>query len=73
MGDAKLDVLCEIDPHDTYEDLIADTQAVPFRDRVLCVLTLPRLIQAKAAAGRPKDRMALPILIAALEATKRSP
>ncbi len=71
VHDAKLDVLCEIDPHDGYEDLFADTVVVPFHGRTLRILGLPRLIQAKAAAGRPKDRMALPILIATLEASQR--
>ncbi len=70
MGDTKLDVLCEIDPHAAYDDLIDDTEIVPFKGRGLRVLDLQRLIQAKAAAGRPKDRMALPVLIAALEARK---
>ena len=63
LGDAKLDVLCEIDPHAAYEDLLEDTEAVPFHGHTLRVLGLRRLIQAKADAGRPKDRMALPILI----------
>jgi len=71
VHDAKLDVLCEIDPHDGYEELIDDTEAVAFHGRTLRVLSLPRLIQAKAAAGRPKDRLALPILIATLEGSKR--
>jgi hypothetical protein len=70
VRDAKLDVLCEIDPHDGYDELIADTVAVPLHGRTLRVLGLARLIQAKAAAGRLKDRMALPILIAALDASK---
>ncbi len=71
VRDAKLDVLCEIDPHAGYDELIAHTEAVPLRGRTLRVLGLARLIEAKAAAGRPKDRMALPILIATLEASKK--
>ena len=71
MYDAKIDILCEIDPHAAYEDLIDDTEAVPFHERTLLVLGLRRLIQAKADAGRPKDRVALPILIATLEASKK--
>ena len=40
----------------------------------VCVICLERLIQVKAAAGRPKDRMALPILVATLdEIRKRKP
>jgi hypothetical protein len=72
VGDAKLDVLCEIDPHAGYDELIAHAEMVPLHGRTLHVLGLARLIEAKAAAGRPKDRMALPILIATLEATKKA-
>lgn len=71
VGDAKIDLLCEIDPHAAYEDLIEDVEEVPFHGRTLKVLALGRLIQAKADAGRAKDKMALPILIAALEARKK--
>lgn len=71
VGDAYIDVLCEIAPHAAYEDLICDVEAVPFHGRTLNVLSLGRLIQAKADAGRAKDRMALPILIAALEGRKK--
>ena len=71
VQDAKLDVLCEIEPHAGYDELIAHTEAVPLHGRTLCVLGLARLIEAKAAAGRPKDRLALPILIATLESTKK--
>ena len=35
--------------------------------RPLRVLDLPTLIAVKAKAGRPKDRMVLPILVAALQ------
>jgi hypothetical protein len=68
VGDAKLDVPCEIDPAAGYEDLLASTRMVPFHGRLLPVLGLRRLIEAKAAAGRPKDRLALPILLATLGA-----
>jgi hypothetical protein len=36
-------------------------------DMKLRVLDLPMLIKVKAEANRPKDRMALPILIATLD------
>ena len=35
--------------------------------RLLRVLDLPTLITVKTKAGRPKDRLVLPILIATLE------
>jgi predicted nucleotidyltransferase len=72
VGDAKVDVLCEIAPHDGYDELVADAEAVPFHGRTLRVLGLARLIQAKAAAARPKDRPALPILVATLEARTKT-
>ena len=53
-------------------ELIAHTETLPIHGRTLHVLGLARLIEAKAAAGRPKDRLALPILIATLEATKKA-
>jgi hypothetical protein len=41
--------------------------------RSVRVLGLPALIEAKARAGRPKDRAALPVLRATLdELTRRS-
>ncbi|MCC6556073.1 MAG: hypothetical protein IT372_24190 [Polyangiaceae bacterium] len=71
MRDAKLDVLCEIEEQAGYEEILDDTEAVPFHGRTLRVLGLRRLIQAKAAAGRPKDHMVIPILVATLEAIER--
>jgi hypothetical protein len=35
--------------------------------RVLRVLDLPTLIEVKTKAGRPKDRVVLPILVATLQ------
>ncbi len=53
-----------------YDEILGDTEAVPFHGRTLRVLGLQRLIQAEAAAGRPKDHMVIPILVATLEAAK---
>lgn len=71
IGDAKLDVLCELDAGAGYDELLPDCEERSFHGRTLHVLGLRRLIQAKAAAGRPKDQMALPILLATLEARER--
>ena len=38
-----------------------------FSRRLRYVITLERLIRAKTAAGRPKDKWTLPILAAALQ------
>lgn len=71
VDEAKLDVLCEIDPDWGYEELLVDAQPMPFHGQTLQVLGLRRLIQAKIAAGRPKDRVILPLLVATLEASER--
>lgn len=62
-----LDPLCELDEGTGYEELLAHSQSVVDEGRLLRVLDLPTLIAVKARAGRPKDRMVLPILIATLE------
>ena len=71
VGDAKVDVLCEIEEHSGYDEILADSENVDFHGKTLRVLGLRRLIQAKAAAGRAKDRMAIPILVATLEAREK--
>jgi len=71
MGDAKLDVLCELDAGAGYEELLADCEERPLHGKTLRLLGLRRLIQAKSAAGRPKDQMVLPVLVATLEAQER--
>lgn len=71
MRDARLDVLCEIEEQSGYEEILGDTESVPFHGKAIHVLGLRRLIQAKAAAGRPKDHMVIPILVATLEARER--
>jgi hypothetical protein len=57
LGD--LDLLGEIPGGGTYEELVADAVELQvFRMRCLC-LSLPQLIRAKRAAGRPRDLEAL--------------
>lgn len=62
-----IDPLCEIGEGQGYDELVAHSQSVVDEGRVLRVLDLPTLISVKAKAGRPKDRMVLPILIATLQ------
>ncbi|HEY4176198.1 MAG TPA: hypothetical protein VGM90_05185 [Kofleriaceae bacterium] len=61
-----LDPLCELDGLG-FEELLVNSQSVTDEGRVLRVLDLPTLISVKTKAGRPKDRVVLPILIATLE------
>jgi hypothetical protein len=63
----ELDVLCELAGARGYEALLEHTDEVLLNGRPVRVLNLPMLIEVKAAAGRPKDRLALPVLIATLE------
>ena len=67
----RLDVLCEVSEARGYDELLPHTEEFPHGDMRLRVLDLPTLIAVKAAAGRPKDRVTVPILIATLEERKR--
>jgi hypothetical protein len=62
-----LDPLCELDAGQGYDELLAHSEAVTDQGRLLRVLDLPMLIAVKTKAGRPKDRLVLPILIATLQ------
>jgi hypothetical protein len=67
-----LDCLGTIDDGRGYDDLFPSTVEMRLADgRVIRVLSLPALIDAKERAGRPKDLAALPVLRATLEETKR--
>ena len=63
----KLDLLCELAPGEGYEQILQDTVVMAREAHQLRVIALERLIQVKVAAGRPKDRIVVPILIATLE------
>jgi hypothetical protein len=62
-----IDPLCELDAGQGYDELLAHSQLMSDGERVLRVLDLPTLIAVKTKAGRPKDRVMLPILIATLQ------
>lgn len=62
-----LDPLCELGPGQGYDELLACTDLVRDGDLDIRVLTLEKLIEVKAAAGRAKDRLALPVLVATLQ------
>jgi hypothetical protein len=62
-----IDPLCELDAGQGYDELLAHSQFMSDGERVLRVLDLPTLIAVKTKAGRPKDRVVLPILIATLQ------
>ena len=68
----KLDLLCQLGEGENYEEVLADTLVLGEGPFPIRVITLPRLIAVKARAGRPKDRLTLPILIATLDEQLRS-
>jgi hypothetical protein len=61
-----LDVLCELGEGIGYEELLARVEMVEDGAVSLQVLDLPTLIAEKTRAARPKDRLALPLLLATL-------
>ena len=71
-GVGDIDVLCELEPGQGFDQLLLETIEVASGVNRVRVLSLARLIAAKTHAGRPKDRAMLPLLIATLdEQTKR--
>jgi len=71
LGD--LDCLGTIDQGRGYEELLPSTAALALADgRVVRVLGLAALIEAKERAGRPKDLAALPALRATFDESKRN-
>ena len=62
-----LDVLCRLHDGRGYEDLLEHTAVVTDGDFRVRVLDLPTLIEVKAQAGRAKDRLAVPMLLALLD------
>jgi hypothetical protein len=72
LGD--LDCLGTIDQNRGYEELLLRTEELSLSSgRVIRVLTLPALIEAKERSGRPKDMAALPVLRATLDEQKKRP
>jgi len=68
----KLDLLCRLGEGEDYEQILGDTVVLDGGPFPIRVITLPRLIAVKARAGRPKDRLTLPLLIATLDEQLRS-
>jgi hypothetical protein len=66
-----LDVLCELGDGVGYDELLSHVETLEDGDVSLQVLDLPTLITEKTRAGRPKDRFALPLLLATLAERSR--
>lgn len=67
----QLDVLGELGTGESYECLLPDTVVVDVDGIPIRVLGLERLIAAKQAANRDKDRAVLPLLRATLERSRK--
>jgi hypothetical protein len=65
-----LDLLCQLDELG-YEELLPRTILVEDGTLSLRVLDLPTLIEVKTRAARPKDKIALPLLLATLDERRR--
>lgn len=65
-----LDLLCQLDDLG-YEELLPRSIVVEDGDLSLRVLDLPALIELKTRAARPKDKLALPLLLATLDERRR--
>lgn len=65
-----LDLLCQLDDLG-YEELLPRTILVEDGALSLRVLDLPTLIEVKTRAARPKDKIALPLLLATLDEHRR--
>lgn len=67
-----IDVLCEIGVGQDYEWILPHTDVFDRPNGIVRVVDLPTLIDLKIAANRPKDRFAVPILLATLDERRRA-
>lgn len=63
-----VDVLGEVSGGMGYEELLPRSEVVEDESLRIRVVDLPTLIEIKTRLGRPRDRLALPVLIALLQA-----
>ncbi len=66
-----VDVLCEVGDGQDFDWLLPRSELIGREGRSVRIVTLPTLIELKRAANRPKDRLAIPILMATLDARTR--
>jgi hypothetical protein len=62
-----IDPLCEIGDSLGYDELLKHSETITDQGLSVRVIDLPTLISLKLKAGRPKDRMVVPVLVATLE------
>ena len=68
MGD--IDLLGEVKAVGGFDDLVVDSLKIDLDGHETYILSVPALIRAKRAAGRPKDKAGLQVLEALQEATE---
>jgi predicted nucleotidyltransferase len=66
----NVDLLGEVKGVGAYDELLSESIAVDLEGHTAHILSIPALIRAKKAAGRPKDEAGLKVLEALLEAEK---
>ena len=66
-----LDALCVLGDGRGYDELVAHTAVIFHDGRSMRVLDLDTLIEVKAAANRPKDRLMLPMLLSLRDQLKK--
>jgi hypothetical protein len=59
-----LDLLCALHDQRGYDELLPRTEILTDGSRQIRVLNLDTLIEVKSGAGRAKDRLVLPVLLA---------
>lgn len=68
MGD--VDLLGEVEPIGGFDQLVSNSFKIDLDGNETYILSIPALIKAKRAAGRPKDLAGLQVLEALQEATQ---
>lgn len=71
VGTESLDLLGVMSAIGGYEQIIGDAKEILVDSWTVKLLSLKHLIATKEAAGRPKDKVALPLLRAAWEAQQQ--
>ncbi len=66
-----LDPLCELEPGQGYDELLAHTEVMKDEGIEIRVVDLPTLIEIKSKLGRAKDKLMVADLIAILEERSR--
>jgi hypothetical protein len=68
----KLDVLCELAEGEGYDELLPHAFEHKVAGKNVLVLGLEKVTEAKARAGRPKDKAVLPLLLATLDERRKA-